>query len=435
MSRWTRPCSWACSRPERRLADELAGVGHRQRPQASTNWPGQAVDILHHQEPGAVDIAGVVGLDDVRMVELADGLHLALEAGDRLGVDAGCPWPAPSGPPSFELGVPGLVDRAHAAFAQLGQQLVFAQAAQTAVRFIAVDSGAAPSAASLSCSLPAKTASTAGATPGDLPAGNTIVARWASIPPPPPWPSPVEGPPALRFLDVLALRRRRTQLCHERIAPSVDSPTGYFAGRTVVQMGGDGLAGLFRQLAEDESSNCSGSGHEKNSCLAPLRVQQRYNSLPRTTEKRFTSFRRVVIEATREPCAHGRRGCGVNQRGKRIPRKRIRVPWRFTRSDRRARPAPGAAPATWRYVRPRAKGPARRPLGGSLAARPSRAKRHPRSDLRTPRGPIQGPLEKAAQCGAVSPVGRFLLNVRGSRANRRWASVPPAASSRPAMIR
>ena len=42
----------------------------------------QAVDELHDKDRSAVDLPGVVGPDEVRMVEPADGLHFALEAGD-----------------------------------------------------------------------------------------------------------------------------------------------------------------------------------------------------------------------------------------------------------------------------------------------------------------------------------------------------------------
>ena len=83
MSRWIRPCSWAYCKPDGGLADQLAGVRDRQRAMPSHQFVQiQPVHVLHHQEPLAVDFAGVVGLDDVGVVDPPDRFHLAFKAGD-----------------------------------------------------------------------------------------------------------------------------------------------------------------------------------------------------------------------------------------------------------------------------------------------------------------------------------------------------------------
>ena len=63
------------------LPGQFAGVRHAE-PARTPDQPSQIqpLDILHDQHRMAVDFAGVVGADDLRVVEPADGLHLALEA-------------------------------------------------------------------------------------------------------------------------------------------------------------------------------------------------------------------------------------------------------------------------------------------------------------------------------------------------------------------
>ena len=117
--------------PEGRLPDQLAGVGDRQRPAVLHQLiEVQAVDEFHHQELRAVDLAGVECADDVRMVNRADDLHLALEAGDGLRVIEQPLRQDFQGHGLVELDVPGPIDRAHAAFAQLLEQFVVAQRLQ-----------------------------------------------------------------------------------------------------------------------------------------------------------------------------------------------------------------------------------------------------------------------------------------------------------------
>ena len=70
-----------------RLADQFAGLGHGERPAAADHlFQVQPVQKLHHQEPPAVDLAGVMGDDDIGMLQGAAGLHFAFEAGDGPGV-------------------------------------------------------------------------------------------------------------------------------------------------------------------------------------------------------------------------------------------------------------------------------------------------------------------------------------------------------------
>ncbi len=110
------------------LAHHLAGIGHRQRPgMAQHLLEVHPIDQLHDQETRALDFPGVQGLDDVRMVQSSDGLHLAFESGHGALIGQS------SGGQHFErhlapqARVAGLVHGAHAALAQLVEQLVVAQ--------------------------------------------------------------------------------------------------------------------------------------------------------------------------------------------------------------------------------------------------------------------------------------------------------------------
>ena len=74
-------------------------------------------------------LAGVVGADDLRVVEPADGLHLALEARDGpLVLDAALGHDLQRDH-AIQLGVQCLVDRAHAAVPEFLQEFVFAKLA------------------------------------------------------------------------------------------------------------------------------------------------------------------------------------------------------------------------------------------------------------------------------------------------------------------
>ena len=114
--------------PKRRLAGHLAGIAYRHGAEAADDLRQvEPLDVFHHEHRRAVDLPGVVGADDVVMVQLADGLHLAFEAGDRPRVLRAARRKHLERDHPIELGVQGLVDRAHAAVAQLLDQLILAK--------------------------------------------------------------------------------------------------------------------------------------------------------------------------------------------------------------------------------------------------------------------------------------------------------------------
>ena len=120
MSRWTMPVLEGVLQAQRRLADEVAGAGHRQRPLLLQQL-GQAhpLDELHDEEVQVAGLVGVVGAGDVLVVELAGGADLGVEAGQRVGVvqDGGADDLQRDG--LLHDAVFGQVDDAHAAATQL----------------------------------------------------------------------------------------------------------------------------------------------------------------------------------------------------------------------------------------------------------------------------------------------------------------------------
>ncbi len=110
------------------LANRLARVRHVQAAMSFDDSPEVlAVDKIHHQIVDAVDLAGVVGSNDVGMVESADRPHLVLEAPNADFVHV-------AGSQDFErdhlaeFDVAGLVNRSHAAIAQFFEHLVLSDA-------------------------------------------------------------------------------------------------------------------------------------------------------------------------------------------------------------------------------------------------------------------------------------------------------------------
>ena len=78
----------------------------------------------------AVLFVGVHGADDVGVLQPADGLHFPLEARHRVRVSGPFLGEDLDGDDLVQAGVQGLVHRAHAPLAELGQQLVLAELAQ-----------------------------------------------------------------------------------------------------------------------------------------------------------------------------------------------------------------------------------------------------------------------------------------------------------------
>ena len=87
-----------------------------------------AREVLHHQEGRTVVLADVVERADVRVVQAGDGLRFALEAGAAVRVGADLGREDLDGDGAVEAGVAGLVDLAHAAGADGGEDLVRAEA-------------------------------------------------------------------------------------------------------------------------------------------------------------------------------------------------------------------------------------------------------------------------------------------------------------------
>jgi len=117
------------------LAHQLTGIGDSERAAAAHECREvKPLDILHDQEMPVAHLARVHGPHDVRVFQLADGLHLLLEAGDPLRVVHGARQEDFDRHELVELGVQGLVDRAHPALAELLQQAIFADLAGQAGR-------------------------------------------------------------------------------------------------------------------------------------------------------------------------------------------------------------------------------------------------------------------------------------------------------------
>ena len=96
------------------------------RPGGAVELPVQAAagHVLQLEEGQAVGLADVVDLDDVRVLEPGDRLGLGQEAGDGLGRRHGRRPGSSSGAGAIEPDLACLVDDAHAAAAQLAEDLI-----------------------------------------------------------------------------------------------------------------------------------------------------------------------------------------------------------------------------------------------------------------------------------------------------------------------
>ncbi len=117
-----------------RLPHQLAGFADRQRAEPPYQFRQvQSFDVFHHQKMRAVDFPRVVGHDDVRMHELPDRFHLALETGDRLLVLHAIRRQHLQGHNPLELRMKRLVNRPHPAGAELRQEAIRADFAEVGV--------------------------------------------------------------------------------------------------------------------------------------------------------------------------------------------------------------------------------------------------------------------------------------------------------------
>ena len=115
-----------------RLVDEVAGVGHRQRPAGLDQLRQvEALDVLHGQDEALAEAEGRVGGDDVGVVELGRGADLAEEAVEHAAaVDEVAADDLEHLLAAHER-VLGQVDDAHAAAAQLAEDLVIGVVGQS----------------------------------------------------------------------------------------------------------------------------------------------------------------------------------------------------------------------------------------------------------------------------------------------------------------
>ncbi len=111
--------------PQRRLVDEVGGVGHRERP-LGLDELGQVepLDVLHREDQAAVEAEGGVGGDDVGVAELGHGADLALEAVEDAGALDDVAADDLEDLVAAHHGVVGEVDDAHAAPAEFALDLV-----------------------------------------------------------------------------------------------------------------------------------------------------------------------------------------------------------------------------------------------------------------------------------------------------------------------
>jgi hypothetical protein len=102
--------------PVTHLAPDLDDLGERQRPGVTQRL---AFDVLHHDERGAVRLAGIEHRHDVWVLEPRRRLRLAQPARARIGVDPAVRQQLDRDR-SVEQRVARAIDRAHAAGAELG---------------------------------------------------------------------------------------------------------------------------------------------------------------------------------------------------------------------------------------------------------------------------------------------------------------------------
>ena len=127
-SRWMMPFSCAAARPLRDLQRVVHGLLQGDRARVEPAAQRLALQQLHDGEGDAVVGAEVVDREDVRMRERRDGLRLALEPRERVGIGGDGFGEDLDRDVAVELRVPRPVDLAHAARAERREDLVGAEA-------------------------------------------------------------------------------------------------------------------------------------------------------------------------------------------------------------------------------------------------------------------------------------------------------------------
>ena len=126
MSRWTMPCSWACCRPRAAWWTKLQALATGSGPRGLDQLRQvEALDVLHGEDEALAEPDGRVGGDDVGVVELGRVADLARGSG-RARRGGSMRWlltTLSTSLPAHEL-VLGQVDDAHAALAELAEDLV-----------------------------------------------------------------------------------------------------------------------------------------------------------------------------------------------------------------------------------------------------------------------------------------------------------------------
>jgi hypothetical protein len=114
--------------PNRRLPHQFTGVRHLDSATRSEQTRKvESLDILHHQHWIAVDLAGVVGANDMGMFESPDRFHFTLEASDRAAVVRSAGRQDFQGDDAFEFRLQRPVHMPHSTVAKFLEQAVLAQ--------------------------------------------------------------------------------------------------------------------------------------------------------------------------------------------------------------------------------------------------------------------------------------------------------------------
>ena len=127
MSRWSTPAVCAAPRAAAMSVAMSTAVAGGSGPSAADQvGEAAALDVLHHDEVGAVLLAPVVDADDVGVVEVGGGLGLAPEPGHEVGVVGVLGEQDLDRDRPVELQVAGEEHLGHAALAEAAVQLVAA---------------------------------------------------------------------------------------------------------------------------------------------------------------------------------------------------------------------------------------------------------------------------------------------------------------------